>query len=361
MENSFFNKINYSASNEDERSELRFFAPLDRPKIMCVTASGSRPLSLLLLNPKKVCAVDLNPTQNFLLELKIAAMKAFSHPEYLEFLGISGQADARRKDQYQRSLKSDLSPQAQNFWDQNLSLIQSGILYCGTWEKLQKTLAKPMAFFGLPILDLLDAKDLDDQRQIWQRRGRERLMRFLLKMNSQRWVWKYIFKEPGINFVPKNFDIFEYLDFRFSHALGQIYLHDSAFFELMWTGRYLRSLPVHLQAQNFELIKQRLDRIQICTDSVSGCLRNSTEAYDAFSLSDISSYSNSSQHLETWLDVANASNPGAHVLARHFLVKHPWTSHLADKFERNPDFEAALQASDDAAIYGFTAAVAKSS
>ena len=83
----FYNRLNYSLGNEDwcvEEQALRV-NPGDR--VICVTASGDRPLHLLLSDCKEVCAIDMNPVQNYLLELKIAALKALDYEEYLGFLG----------------------------------------------------------------------------------------------------------------------------------------------------------------------------------------------------------------------------------------------------------------------------------
>src|SRR5688572_6413334 len=100
MNSDFLNTINYSASNEDENSELIALQGLTRPDILCITASGSRPLSLLLLDPQIVTAIDFNITQNYLLELKMLAIKNFDYPNFLKFIGAKDCTKIQRKTMY---------------------------------------------------------------------------------------------------------------------------------------------------------------------------------------------------------------------------------------------------------------------
>ena len=49
-------------------------------------------------------------------------------------------------------------------------------------------------------------------------------------------------------------------------------------------------LPIHLQKNNFESMKNRVDNIMIRNASLQNVLRDSQNVFDAFSLSDFSSY-----------------------------------------------------------------------
>ena len=93
---SFFETVNYSSSNEDSRSEIRALQLISQDSVLCITGSGARTLDLLIANPAKVVSLDFNPCQNFLLELKIAAMHELDYEEFLEFLGVNN--SLKRKD-----------------------------------------------------------------------------------------------------------------------------------------------------------------------------------------------------------------------------------------------------------------------
>src|ERR1039457_1199967 len=66
-------RINYSSCNEDSHSELEALRLAPDKRVLCVTAGGGRVLNLLYDRPREIMAVDVNPTQNHLLELKIEA------------------------------------------------------------------------------------------------------------------------------------------------------------------------------------------------------------------------------------------------------------------------------------------------
>ncbi len=70
----FFQTLNYSSCNEDGLTELRALKLAPADHVCCITGSGDRVLHLLLGNPARVSAFDLNPAQNHLLELKMAVI-----------------------------------------------------------------------------------------------------------------------------------------------------------------------------------------------------------------------------------------------------------------------------------------------
>ncbi|MFM2382775.1 MAG: hypothetical protein RL515_762, partial [Verrucomicrobiota bacterium] len=100
--NSFFSDINYSAANEDGASELAALRLDARSRVLCITASGARPLELLLGDPQSVVAVDFNATQNHLLELKMAAYRELEYDEFAAFIRLRPGDGACRRSTYAR-------------------------------------------------------------------------------------------------------------------------------------------------------------------------------------------------------------------------------------------------------------------
>lgn len=356
-ENRFFKKINYSASNEDEQSEILALGQLTGRSVLCVTASGARPLSLLISDPERVVAVDLNPTQNHLLELKIAAFRHLEYDELLEFLGVTGVATdskARRWSVFVKMLAQDLSTPAREFWQAHRSFIETGVLYCGAWEGYQRMMATPLRWMGIPYEQILNADDISEQRRILRQSGRETWVNGLLWMTARRWIWRWVLREPGIEFVEADFDIYQYLRSRIEFALDHHHLRDSAFHWLLWTGRYQHALPVHLRREHFAAIRSRLDRVEIRTASLVEILEEDTcPSWDGFSLSDFSSYCRREDWDHVWAAIARRARPQAKVVARQFLVRHPLTT---QGFERNEDLELRLRESDETALYTFICA-----
>lgn len=69
----FADTLNYSASNEDGRCELRALELTEVDTVVCITGSGGRTLDLLTAGPRRIFSVDMIPCQGFLMELKLSA------------------------------------------------------------------------------------------------------------------------------------------------------------------------------------------------------------------------------------------------------------------------------------------------
>ena len=82
--------INYSQCWEDPLLLNEALEINAQDTVLSITSGGDNTLFLLLKQPKKIVSIDFNPVQNYLLELKIATLKALPHGEVLEFLGESG-------------------------------------------------------------------------------------------------------------------------------------------------------------------------------------------------------------------------------------------------------------------------------
>ena len=70
----FFKRLSYSIGNEDWETEREALSIQADDKVLCITASGDRPLNLLMNECREIVSIDANPVQNYLLELKIMIM-----------------------------------------------------------------------------------------------------------------------------------------------------------------------------------------------------------------------------------------------------------------------------------------------
>lgn len=60
----FYSRLSYSIGNEDWKTEQKALQITPEDRILCVTASGDRPLNLLYSNCKEIVSVDANPFKN---------------------------------------------------------------------------------------------------------------------------------------------------------------------------------------------------------------------------------------------------------------------------------------------------------
>ena len=97
-----------------DRHALRL-GPADR--VLVITSAGCNTLDYALQGPARIDAVDANPRQTALLELKLAGIRRLEFDDYFRVFG-DGYHPAFR-DLYRGALRADLSDFARAYWDRN--------------------------------------------------------------------------------------------------------------------------------------------------------------------------------------------------------------------------------------------------
>src|SRR5262245_20162604 len=109
------NQLIYNQCWEDcalDQSALKI-GPRDR--VVTITSAGCNSLNYLLFDPARVDAVDLNPHQTALLELKLAAIRKLQYHDFFAMFGTGRVAKHREK--YAQSLRPLLSSRSRKIWD----------------------------------------------------------------------------------------------------------------------------------------------------------------------------------------------------------------------------------------------------
>ncbi len=353
MANSFFKKINYSACNEDSESERKVLHLNSDDTVLCITGSGARPLDLLVDSPKKIISVDFNATQNHLLSLKIAAYQSLNYAEFKSLIGLENQFS--RKDLYTK-LSPLLAKTTQNYWDKNFNLIANGLLYCGTWERFLRMMAKSAFFRRKAIEKLMESETLEMQQEFWAKHWDNVIWKSFLKLVSNRFLWTKIIREPGALLIPQEFNVYEYMRSRMNHLANNHLLRTNHFANLLFYGEYKPDciLPLHLREEHFESIKKQVHKIEIISDSLLNVLDNKelTKSVTAYSLSDFSSYADTEIYDKIWTKIIQHSAHSTKFCERFFLVKHQ-PEILHPQIERDYLLEKQLSEQDLTAIYTF--------
>ena len=95
-----FRDIVYAQCWEDPEIDREAFRIQPDDTVFSITSGGCNTLAFLLDNPRAVYALDVNPSQNYLLDLKMGAFAALPYGEMLELLGV--RPSRRRRDLYAR-------------------------------------------------------------------------------------------------------------------------------------------------------------------------------------------------------------------------------------------------------------------
>lgn len=120
----FNNKYIYAFTWEDSRVDQRLLKICSDDVVLCISSAGDNLLDYLISsNPKRIHAVDLNPSQNHLLELKIAAFQSLSYSDFWRLFG-EGKHHAFRE-LLIKKISPHISSQAFQFWWSHASVFAS--------------------------------------------------------------------------------------------------------------------------------------------------------------------------------------------------------------------------------------------
>lgn len=351
----FSSSLNFTSANEDGATELAALNIQPGDHVLCLTASGARPLDLLLANPARITAIDINPAQNELLRLKIAAWQALDDRELLEWLGI---APARHRMDLHRHVEAFLPPESRAFWKPRRQALAAGIWHSGRWERVLRIGALGTRMIrGRHIEALFNAPALEDQARIWQHHFDDAVWHSAVRLLSRRWFWTRIIGEPGGAFLPDPASSEARLTGLFRRAASRFFFRDSDFATLIFRGRHTAcgALPLHLRPENIPVIRARLDRIRIAGAGLASLGTSGLGPFDAFSLSDFGSYCSGAAYDACWRGILAAARPGARVCERVFMNPAQPGPALAPHIRMDQALSDALTATDRAIIYDIRA------
>ncbi|KAB8304502.1 hypothetical protein EYC80_003890 [Monilinia laxa] len=193
----------YAFTWEDSRVDHRLLNITPNDTILAITSAGDNILSYALQSPHRLHAVDLNPNQNHLLELKLAALTALPYADFWALFGTG--RHPRFRGLLLRDLSPHLSSRAFQFWLANADVFSPasrGLHESGGSRhaiRLLRLLSRTLGFSG-EIRALLSSKTLNEQREIWRRKIRPVIMSRLfsyLVVAQESFLWKALGVPPN--------------------------------------------------------------------------------------------------------------------------------------------------------------------
>lgn len=286
----------YNTCWEDPRLDRIALALRPSDRLVMITSAGCNALDYALLGPSRVDAVDMNPRQNALLELKIAALRNLEFEDFFALFGHGHLADAERI--YGLALRSELSPWAQKYWDRWIKFFadpRRTFYYRGT----SGTFARLIKFYIDHVLKarddvnaLLEAATLDEQREIYRLRLRERFWTRPLQFAMNRDATLSMVGVPRAQRRQLEADygggVVQFVRNCLDAVFGELPLADNYFWRVYITGSYTRTCcPEYLKPNNYQRLKAGLaDCIHVHTDTLQGFLEKHREPVSRFVLLD---------------------------------------------------------------------------
>ena len=290
------NNLVYNTCWEDPRldREALDFQPDDR--VMVITSAGCNALDYALTGPAEVHAVDMNPRQNALLELKIAAIKELDYPDFFKMFG-EGRYEGIRS-VYEQKLRKHLGTWSQDFWDRKIKFFDNSrktFYYRGTsgsFARMMRVYVERVIKVREPIDHLFSAQTVEEQQKIYREELKEKFWTGFLKFAMNRDTTLSMLGVPKAQRrqIELQYEggIVKFIQDCLESVFTKLPIHDNYFWRVYLYGSYTQECcPEYLKQENYEKLREGLaDRIHTHTTSVQGFLEKHPGTISKFILLD---------------------------------------------------------------------------
>ncbi len=283
-----FNIIRYANCWEDADILLEGLASAEGSKILSIGSAGDNSFSLLTTNPEIVVAVDINKIQLHLIELKKAAIKNLNYEEALQFLGFT---PSKKRTELFQSIKDEMSLDAIHYWERNLSIIKTGVIYGGKFENYFRMFSGgilPWIHSKKTVAKLLSHKTKAEQQAFYKEKWNTWRWKLLFKIFYSKYVMGRYGRAP--EFMKEvNVSVSQTI---YNKAAAHLQLEEAQknfILHFSLTGNFGTMLPHYIRKENYEIIKQNID----CLIIKEGMAQHAVQHYgkfEAMNLSNIFEY-----------------------------------------------------------------------
>lgn len=319
----------YNTCWEDPAVDRQVLAISGDDAMMVITSAGCNVLDYALDGPKAIHAVDANPRQTALLELKLAAIR---HLDFEDFFALFGGGYLPRfRHIYRQALRQELSPFARAYWDANGKWFHSrhGSFYfhglSGFVARGFRNYFRMRPALARDVQALLSSNGIEEQCRIYDERiaaelwtptikwilGRQLTMSLLGVPHPQRRLVQEQHEGGVAGFIR---DAIEYV-FR------ELPVADNYFWRVYLNGSYTRDCcPEYLKPANFMALRDGLvDCIVPHTCTVTEFLNGAPGPISRYVLLDHMDWM-SSYHpdalVEEWSAILKSASSGARIILR---------------------------------------------
>jgi S-adenosylmethionine-diacylglycerol 3-amino-3-carboxypropyl transferase len=347
-----FRDILYAQCWEDPQMDRIAFDTKPGDTVLSITSGGCNALAFLLDDPAKVICLDMNRFQNYLLSLKISAFKKLSYDETLEFLGV--RPSKRRCYLYER-LKPVLSEEEQLYWNNKKADLNRGIIHCGKYERYMHLLKNVFRILigRKIIIELFNTSCIEEQRILFQRKWDNFKWKLFCRIFLSRAFASMLFDKAFYKYLEPSFSFEKYYRSAVRSAVTELPARDNYFLAYILSGNYFTdNLPVYLKKENYELIRDRVDRIKMVT---SGCREYLSslpgDTISKFNFTNIFEWMSIEEFTLILLETLRIAKDGAVITYRNHLVTRNRPDVFADKIIPDMELSLELRKKDRSFIY----------
>jgi S-adenosylmethionine-diacylglycerol 3-amino-3-carboxypropyl transferase len=374
----------YNACWEDPACDRQALSLGGDDEVLVITSGGCNALDYALCAPRRVVAVDANPRQGALLELKLAAIRACDDDEVFALFGEGRHPGA--VDLYRSRLRQQLSVPARAFWDRRMpwfagrggdSFYFHGL--AGVVARLMRVYIRARPGLRLAVERMISSTDLAEQAAIYDRDVAPRLWNgFLSWMISRQTTMSLLGVPPAQTAEvaahhdangPVGSSVASFVRGAIERVFRLLPLATNYFWTCYIRGGYTRdNCPEYLRPANLAALRGGLvDRIAVRTGTVSGILAADERPFSRFVLLDHLDWMGAHRPEELsaeWDLILHRSAPGARAIFRSARAEPPWLAaamvggpgpgrlRLGERLRFDRPLAAALHAQDRVGTYG---------
>lgn len=315
-----FDIIRYAQVWEDAEVLIEGLDINENDNILSIASAGENSISMLIKNPNKVYAIDLNETQIACSEFKIVCYKYLEYEECMKLMGVF--EDNNRLELYNK-IKDNLSEKTRKYFEQNSEIIENGIIHAGKFEKY-------FNIFGQKVLPLIHSKKT--RAELLQKKTKEERFEFYdKKWNNARWkmLFRIFFSRTVMGKLGRDKAFFRYVNVnvaehileRTKYAITELDTSENSYLHYIINGKYDDVLPLAYRKENFEIIKQNIDKIVLLSESVETFVeREDVDYISKYNLSDIFEYMSDEQMCKIYEKIFTKSGTGTKVAYWNMLA-----------------------------------------
>jgi S-adenosylmethionine-diacylglycerol 3-amino-3-carboxypropyl transferase len=333
-----------------------------------ITSAGCNALDYLLDGPAEIHAVDMNPRQNALLQLKIAMIQRGNFGDLFQ---LFGRGSHHEFETLLAEMSSRLHPYASRYWRAKShyfrrSPLNPSFYYRGTagqmaWLVLQ-IIKGGSARIREYLAELQHATSLQEQRDLYHQ------VRHALWNRLSTWLLRQPLAmtmlgvpKSQLHLIESRFQggITTYVQSKLEHVLTEVPYWDNYFWRVYLTGGYTSDCcPNYLREHHQAALRDTVVRITPHSSTVANFLREYPGIYTHFVLLDHQDWLAEHQPealAEEWRLILENSQPGTRILMRSASpVIHFIPEFAMKRLELDAPLVDLLHPQDRVGTYGCT-------
>lgn len=280
--------IRYANCWEDADVLLEGLDIQTNDRVLSIGSAGDNSFSLVSKGPELVLAVDINPVQLNVIELKKAAFATLEYNEFLEFLGFR---ESNRRMKLFEKVKQALTDEMQSFWNSRQEEILDGVIYQGKFERyfqLFRNRILPLVHTKKRVNRLFEEKTTEEQAAFFQKKWNNLRWRLLFKLFFSKFVMGRFGRDPAF-LKEVEVVVSEFILGQAAAHLSNPHCQDNYFLHFIMKGTFGDHLPHYARKENFENIKNNLDRL-VVFNGLAEAAFDEYQHFSKFNLSNIFEY-----------------------------------------------------------------------